>query len=187
VSAVGFDNTMLSILLNPSGKVPDHPDTKQPVEEAKARAESVVQAIQKARRKIILPAPACAELLTVIGPDAQQYINVVGRSRVFEVGNFDARGAAELALLNRGAFFQQDKKNKAEPYQKVKVDRQIIAICKVYGVTEIYTDDSGLANRARMCGITPLSIADVPIPDAARQRRLELEPHTPLPEPEVDA
>lgn len=181
---VAFDNTMLSILLNPDGKVPDDPSTGRPVEKAKERAEDVVQSLQKSRRKIILPAPACSELLTAIGPDAQQYINVVSRSRVFEVGNFDARGAAELALLNRDTFHLHDLRDQAEPYQKVKVDRQIIAICKVYGVSEIYTDDRGLANRARLCGITPISISEVAFPDSARQGSLGLEEHEPIPEAE---
>jgi len=181
---VAFDNTMLSILLNPNGKVPLDADTGLEIPEAKARAESVVQLIQKVRRKIILPAPACAELLTAIGPDAQQYINVVGRSRVFEIGNFDARCAAELALLNRDTFKAHDDRDKSEPYQKRKVDRQIIAICKVYGVTEIYTDDRGLANRARMCGITPIGIGEVPIPDSRRQGEFELEQHDAIPEAE---
>lgn len=179
---VAFDNTMLSILLNPGGKVPLDPATGLEIPHAKERAEYVVQQIQKARRKIILPAPACAELLTAIGPDAQQYINVVGRSRVFEIGNFDARGAAELALLNRDTFFTNDSQNGAEPYQKRKVDRQIVAICKVYGVSEIYTDDRGLANRARLCGITPLGIGEVPIPESAKQGELALEQHDPIPE-----
>jgi predicted nucleic acid-binding protein len=181
---VAFDNTMLSILLNPDGRVPLDAETGLEITGAKARAESVVQSVQRARRKIILPAPACAELLTAIGPDAQQYINVIGRSRVFEIGNFDARCAAELALLNRDTFKTHDDKNKAEPYQKRKVDRQIIAICKVYGVTEIYTDDGGLSKRARLCGITPIGIAEVALPDSARQGVLELEQHDAIPEAE---
>jgi len=181
---VAFDNTMLSILLNPDGDVPLDGTTGNAVTDAKSRAESVVQQIQKQRRKIILPTPACAELLTAIGPDAQQYINVVSRSRVFEVGNFDARGAAELALLNRDTFRLNDDQNKAEPYQKRKVDRQIVAICKVYGATEIYTDDKGLANRARLCGITPIGIGEIPIPEAAKQAELNLEPHENMPDPD---
>jgi predicted nucleic acid-binding protein len=181
---VAFDNTMLSILLNPTGRIPFFRGTQVRVDHAKERAESVVQMIQKARRRIILPAPACAELLTVIGPDAQQYLSIVNKSRVFEIGNFDSRCAAELALLNRATFLLNDNKEKAEPYQKRKVDRQIIAICKVYGATEIYTDDNGLANRARLCGITPIGIEDVAVPDSARQGSLPLEPHEDIPEPE---
>jgi predicted nucleic acid-binding protein len=178
---VAFDNTMLSILLNPNGQIPSDKETGLPVSDALARAEHVVQLIQRARRKIVLPAPACAELLTAIGPDAQQYINVVGRSRVFEIGSFDARCAAELALLNRGTFKAQDDRDRAEPYQKRKVDRQILAICKVYGATELYTDDRGLANRARLCGIAPVGIGEVAIPDSARQREFQLEEHEAIP------
>jgi predicted nucleic acid-binding protein len=178
---------MLSILLNPNGKPVYLPGTDTPLELALERAESVVVQIEKARRKIILPAPACAELLTAIGPDAQQYLNIVGRSRVFEIGNFDARGAAELALLNRGTFAANDQRDRLEPYQKRKVDRQIVAICKVYGVTELYTDDIGMARCARLCGISPISLSEVPIPDTARQMPLDLAPHEALPEPENDS
>jgi predicted nucleic acid-binding protein len=181
VSAVAFDNTFLSILLNPGGKIPFCKGTDTPVDLAKERAESVVAQIQKSRRKIIIPAPALAELLTAIGPDAQQYINLITRSRVFEIASFDARCATELALLNRDTFKHQDQVNGLDTYQKRKVDRQIVAICKVNGVTEIYTDDPGLANRARLCGITPIAIEEIPVPDSARQGKLQLEPHEEIP------
>lgn len=187
MSAVAFDNTMLSILLNPNGLLPLDKATGKPIEFAKIRADSVILALQKSRRKIILPTPALAELLTVIGPDAQQYVNTIARSRVFEIAAFDAKCASELALLNRGTFLSGDKKTKAEPYQKIKVDRQIIAICCANDVTELYTDDSNLAKRARLCGIVPLGIGDVPIPDSAKQMELRLEPHEPIPEMDSDA
>lgn len=106
---------------------------------------------------------------------------MVSRSRVFEIGNFDARAAAELALMNRDTLRLSDEKNKAEPYQKRKVDRQIVAICKVYGVTELYTDDGGIAATARLCGITPIGIADIPIPTSALQHSFVLEPHEEIP------
>jgi predicted nucleic acid-binding protein len=184
VSSVAFDNTFLSILLNPNGSIPYLKGTSTPVDLAKERAESVIAQIQKARRKIIIPAPACAELLTAIGPDAQQYINLISRSRVFEIASFDARCATELALLNRDTFKHQDQANGLDTYQKRKVDRQIVAICKVNGVTEIYTDDNGLASRARLCGITPIAIEEVPVPDTARQGKLQLEQHEEIPRPD---
>lgn len=177
MSAAAFDNTMLSILLNPDGAIPIDKSTGRPVELAKERAEAVLRDLEKSRRKIILPTPACAELLTAIGPDAQQYINIIGRSRLFEVASFDARCAAELALLNRDTFRSGDLRDRLEPYQKVKIDRQIIAICRVNGVTELYTDDGPLGNRARLCGITPIKIVEVPIPETDKQIPLELEPH----------
>jgi predicted nucleic acid-binding protein len=177
---------MLSALLNPSGKPPRIPGTDIPVDSPKERAEALVQEIERANRKIILPTPACAELLTAIGPDAQQYLNIVSKSRVFEVAAFDGRCAAELAILNREVFSIADDKNKAEPYQKRKVDRQIVAICKVAGATEIYTDDKRLAERARLCGITPVSLNECSLPDSARQIPLGLTEHETLPEADDD-
>jgi hypothetical protein len=146
---VGFDNTLLSILLNPNGKIPPDPATGQPVTMAKRRADHLVETLGKSRQKVILPPPACAELLTAIGPDAQEYISIVSRSRLFEVAAFDARCAIELAILNRDVFSVHDPKTPGEAYQKVKVDRQIIAIFKVAGVEFVYTDDDGMAKRAR--------------------------------------
>lgn len=184
MNSAAFDNTMLSALLNTSGKPIRIPGTDVPIDMPKERAEEIVAKIARDNRKIVLPAPAVAELLTAIGPDAEVYINIVLNSRVFEIGNFDARAAVELAFLNRGVFKGLDDKNKAEAYQKRKVDRQIIAICKVAGVTEIYTDDNGLASRAKLCGIKPISLLECPIPDESRQIPLALAEHEVIPEAE---
>lgn len=60
-------------------------------------------------------------------------MDIIGRSGLFEVASFDPKWAVELACLNRDVFAVHDPKD-AEPYQKVKVDRQIIAIFKAAGV-----------------------------------------------------
>ena len=54
---VGFDNTFLSILLNPSAGVPLDPVTKQPVLGARRRAEHLVETLGKNRQKVIIPTP----------------------------------------------------------------------------------------------------------------------------------
>jgi hypothetical protein len=124
---VGFDNTLLSILLNPNGRIPLDPTTGKPIADAKRRAEYLVEKLEKSRQKIIIPTPAVAELLTAIGPDAQQYFSIIARSRLFELASFDLRCAIELAILNRDIFASSDPKNPHEAYQKVKIDRQLIA------------------------------------------------------------
>ena len=88
---VGFDNTFLSILLNPNGNIPSDPTTGKPVVMAKRRAEFLVDILGKTRQRIVIPTPAAAELLTAIGPTAQQYFDIVARSRLFEVASFDIR------------------------------------------------------------------------------------------------
>ena len=95
---------------------------------------------------------------------------------------FDQKCASELAILNRTLFAGEDKKNRAEAYQKVKLDRQIVAVLKVHGATAIYTDDKRLANRAQMCGISPIRIADLPEPEQDRQLNMQFDSLDPLPE-----
>lgn len=185
MSPVGFDNTILSILLNPNCRMPtDEAGVLLPL--AKRRAEYLLDRLEKSRQKIIIPTPAAAELLTAIGPDAQQYFDIVARSRLFEVAAFDPKAALELAILNREVFGKLDAKNRAEPYQKVKIDRQIIAIFRVCGVEQLFTDDDGVARRAKLCGMNPITTRELPIPDSERQLRLELQPNEEIPQPAAD-
>ncbi len=181
---VGFDTTILSVLLNPLGKLPLDPATGLPVTMAKKRAENLVETLGEARQKIVLPTPAVAELLTAIGPDAQQYMTIIARSRLFELASFDVRCAIELACLNRDVFSIHDPKKGMEPYQKVKIDRQIIAILKVAGVETVYTDDEGFAKRARICGMIAVSIAELALPAEDRQIQLVFDAPDEIPEPE---
>jgi predicted nucleic acid-binding protein len=181
-----FDSTMLSTLLNPDASVPSDPETGKPVDCPKERVEGLVVKLSKAKEKIIIPAPVAAEILTVIGPTNTEYLSIINRSSVFEVIPFDAKAAVELAFLNRDVFGTRDKKSKAQPYQKVKVDRQILAICKVAHCDTLYTDDKSLIGCAQLCGITTERLCDLPIPDSARQHKLDLEPHEDLPETEDD-
>ena len=183
---VAFDSTMLSTLLNPDSGVPDDPATGKPVEWPKERVEGLINDLSKARKKIVIPAPVAAEILTVIGPTNTDYLSIINRSKVFEVVPLDAKAAVELAFLNRDAFGTRDKKSKAQPFQKVKVDRQILAICKVAGCDTLYTDDKSLIGCAKLCGIATVRLCDLPIPESARQHKLDLEPHEELPEIEDD-
>jgi predicted nucleic acid-binding protein len=175
---------MLSLLLNPDAKPREDPRTQQPVTSPKKRADYLLACIQKEKGKIVVPTPAVAEILTVIGPEAQAYFDIIAQNRLFEVAAFDSRAAIELAFLNRDVFATTDRKNKVEAYQKVKVDRQILAVLKSRGVTEIYTDDVGLSNRARLCGITPVGIAELPLPPDEQQMKLEFEGHDEIPQAE---
>lgn len=171
---VGFDNTFLSLLLNPNCRLPTD-DKGVVVPNAIRRAQYLVERLGKSRQKIILPTPAAAELLTAIGPAAQKYYDIVARSRLFEVASFDQKCAIELALLNTTIFSQEDRKNGREPYQKIKIDRQIIAILKASGAETIYTDDRALANRATMCGIKAVPTMELQEPEQDRQMVIEFD------------
>jgi predicted nucleic acid-binding protein len=183
---VGFDSTTLSILLNPDAGVPLDPDTGKLIDHAKERIKGLVEKLQKEKEKIVIPAPVTAEILTVVGPTYADYLTIINRSRVFEVVPLDEKAAIELAFLNRDVFAANDKKANLSPWQKVKVDRQILAICKVARCDTLYTDDNGLIASAKLCGITPVRLAELPVPEAARQKSFDLEPHEELPEMDED-
>lgn len=186
MSSCAFDSTMLSLLLNPKSKAVEDPATGKPVELARERVQDLVRRLNKSRQKIIIPTPVTAEILSVVGPGNADYLRIINRARIFEVKPFDEVAAIELAFLNRDVFGKQDKVNKVETRQKVKVDRQILAVCKVADCDTFYTDDANLRNRAVMCGMKALGILDIPIPESARQLPLDLEPHDDIPEDEDD-
>lgn len=184
---VAIDATTLSILLNPKGKIPLDPATGLAVDLARERLLGFIGKAEKARRKLVIPTPATAELLTAIGPTSADYIRVINRKAVFEVRSFDEVAAVELAFLNRDVFDTLDQKNGLEPWQKMKVDRQIIAIAKVADCEHILTEDDGLGNRARLCDIAPLKLIDLEIPDSSKQGALQFEDHEEILAAETEA
>jgi hypothetical protein len=61
------------------------------------------------------------------------------------------------------------------PWSKIKFDRQIVAT-KVHTATAIYTDDEKLIAFAKMYDIPCIKLADLSIPDSARQPDLPFSP-----------
>lgn len=182
---VGFDTTILSMLLNPRSKPPDDPTTGRRIERGHERVALLVEQLAKIRHKILLPTPVIAELMAAIGPSAEQYVTIVRRSRVFEIASFDEKAAIELAFLNRDVFAAQDGARE-EAYQKVKFDRQIVAVLKSRNATTIYTDDRNLSKRAQLCGMTATALHQLAPPAADTQLSLDLEPDTDLPQVDED-
>ena len=86
----------------------------------------------------------------------------------FNIASFDTRAAIELADINRKA--DGDKRSGTdEPYQKIKIDRQIVAIAKVAGARTIYTNDKGLRTFAREAEIKTTGVHELPLPPEKAQ------------------
>lgn len=179
--AVVFDSTILSVLLNPQTNIPLDPDTNQIVDAAQERVEGLVRSFEKSRTKIIIPTPVVAEVLTIAGSDAVEYFDIIGRARAFEIAEFDTKAAIELAIMNRDAFAAGDKRSGiTAPYQKIKVDRQILAIAKTNGCVTLYSGDGVQGSLAKNLGMTVIQLHEIPIPDDAKQGSLDLESHEDL-------
>ena len=90
---------------------------------------------------------------------------------------FDLRAAIEAAESQRRAIDAGSKKSGAAgPWQKVKVDRQIVAIAKVHGVDELYSDDDDVRRLADADGAAVRSVTDLPLPPADPQPPLFSDP-----------
>jgi hypothetical protein len=78
---------------------------------------------------------------------------------------FDERAAIELAAMELSARGKGAKKAGFEsPYQKVKFDRQIVAVARVNGAHTIYSDDQDLGRFAKNAGMKVVCTWDLPIP-----------------------
>ncbi|WP_315825997.1 MULTISPECIES: type II toxin-antitoxin system VapC family toxin [unclassified Bradyrhizobium] len=176
---VVIDSTNLLLMLRPDTRVPRGADGK-PIDRAKERIDYLVARLNKAKSKIIIPTPALGEALVRAGAAAsQQIVDELQKYAVFSIEPFDTRAALEVAAMSRTALANGNKKaNSTAPWQKVKFDRQIVAIAKVHGATEIYSDDSDIAALGAHAKIKVIRLADLPLPPEKDQLVLQLEPAT---------
>lgn len=167
---VVIDATMLLLLLRPDTLVPSAPNGL-PVDQPKERIEFLVQQLDKAKTKVIVPTPALSEALVRAGAAAtQQIVEHLQRFAVFSIEPFDTRAAIEVAAMSREAAASGRKRgNSSATWAKVKYDRQIVAIAKVNGATTIYSDDGDIAALAKRARITVVGIADLPLPPQKAQ------------------
>lgn len=174
---VVIDATMLMLFFRPDVKVPGG-NGKPRIDFAKERIANLVKDLEKSRDKIVVPTPVLSEILVLAGATAsQQIIERLNKYSVFSVEPFGARAAIEVAAMTRTAINGGNKRGgSSSPWAKVKYDRQIVAIAKVVGATIIYSDDEDVRKISLLADIPVAGIADLPIPDEARQGSFKFEP-----------
>ena len=161
---VVVDSTALSLLVNPSANPPNDPSTGQPVTQARERVEHLIASLG-ANDTLVIPTPVLAEVLVRAedgAPGVLEQLSALARVRI---RSFDERAAIETALMTREAIQAGDKRGgSTAAWQKVKIDRQIIAIARTSNADRIYADDSGLVSFARRLGMDALSTWDLELP-----------------------
>ncbi len=173
-----FDASMLSLLLHPGAKTVTDPKGK-PITDAQSRVEYLVDGLDKGKTKILIPTPALAEFLVLVGPAGPQYLEKINDRTCFKIVGFGERAAVEVAIQLRKALNLGNKKSGSTgTWAKVKFDRQIVAIAKVEGVTIIYSDDEDVARFAKVENIDVRGIKDLPLPPVEAQQKLKLDEQT---------
>lgn len=168
---VVIDATILMLFFRPDTPVPADRGGA-PIELPNQRIEHLIQQLEKARTKIIVPTPVLSEILVRAGPAAsQEIVEKLNRLPVFRVEPFDARAAIEVAAMTRGALTTSGTKRGAAvgPWAKIKYDRQIVAIAKVNRATTIYSDDRDIRSIAAAENIPVIGLAELPRPNETRQ------------------
>jgi hypothetical protein len=149
-----------------------HPETS---DDDKARIAHLFSLAEKSKSRIIIPMPAAAEYLVGADMAAVESFNRLERKSFVFVAPFDRASAFECALLDRAAIGGGDKKDGSiSPWQKVKIDRQIVAIGKANGATLLISGDEGVRNNALRVGMAAKKIQDLELPESAKQAKLEL-------------
>jgi rRNA-processing protein FCF1 len=169
---VVFDSDFLLAALDAKASLPRDPKTGKAIGKARERVEHLIDTLSSSRTRMLIPAPVLAEVLVNAGSAVGDYIKNLRAVTAMQVGDFDMRAAVECAQLVGAAIKSGAKRSKSvadQPWQKVKIDRQIVAIAKVHGAKTIYTCDEGLSALARDEGLQVLHVADLPVPPVKDQ------------------
>lgn len=171
-----LDANMLLLLLD--SKLTGPKDANgQPVPQVNERMNYLVSELQRQREKIIIPTPALAEVLVRAAAAGGDYLTRLSRSSAFKIEPFDVRAAVEVASMTAEDIARGDKTggNRAV-WQKVKYDRQIVAIARIHQCSTIYTDDLGIRTFAKALNIPTVGVADLQLPSQDAQLMLPWNP-----------
>lgn len=159
------DSSALVLLINPAANPPDDPATNQPVTQAQERVEHFLSTLAAADT-LIVPTPVLAEALVRAEDGAPGLLAALSDRARIRVKPFGEAAAVETALMTREAIQAGDKRaGSKQAWQKVKVDRQVIAIARVERATSIYADDLGLVAYAKLLGMDVFSTWDLKLPE----------------------
>jgi predicted nucleic acid-binding protein len=180
---VAIDNTTLALLLHPKAKPPNDPATKLPLKKAQERIEQLVTDLDADGERIVIPTPVLSEFMILAGKEGPLYLEKIQAAKTLLVRPFDERAAVELAAMELADRAKAGKKAGTDaPYQKVKFDRQIVAVAKVNGAHTIYSDDGDVRKFAIKAGLKVVSTWELPLPPS----KTPLFDDLPEPTPETD-
>ena len=152
--------------------LPPDPNTGEVITHVKVRIEALLGDAKQNRTTVLIPTPVLSEILVYTEARRYDLIELISQSAYLKIGDFDQKSAIELAEMNIEVAKAVKDYRTEEPYQKSKLDRQIVAIAKANSCSKLYTTDRGLKNFAERVGLDVRHLADIPIPDSARQADL---------------
>lgn len=174
---VVFDTSFLSLAFDTHASPPLDPNTGAPMTDSKERVDYLIKNLSAAKARILIPTPVVAEFMVRGGADKERRLEVITTSRVFVVASFDLRAAIECSMIEDSDIATGKPLDELKGKQKVKFDRQIIAIALAQRAQIIYTGDRDLSQRAKKCGLQSIlswELDPLPKPPVSPQQSLDL-------------
>ena len=124
------------------------------------RLKGLLQEVEKARGQVVIPTLVVSEYLVNAGQAGKALLASLLSSRYVLVAPFDHLAAEECAVMQAAANTTGNKRHplgRDVAWQKVKVDRQIVAIAQTRSASIVADESDVLASEAwRLFGHTPL-------------------------------
>lgn len=144
------------------------------------RLEHLFATLSSSKGRLVIPMPAFAEFLVRTDDATVAWMDGIARKAAVQLAPLDKRAAFECALLDRAALATGDKRaGRKDPWQRIKIDRQILAIARVAGAELLVSTDGNLRLSANAVGLRALDIDELELPDSARQAGLPFDSSSP--------
>lgn len=143
--------------------------------DTRARLEHLLAQASAAGQRIIIPTPVLAEFLVKTDEATAGWLSALERKAAVYVAPFDRMAAFECALIDRAALGAGDKRDgRLDAWQKIKIDRQIVAIGKALGVGLVVAEDAGVRSTALRLGMQVRTLNELDLPPTGVQANLPL-------------
>lgn len=159
---------------------------KRAVADIRDRLIGLLDDVQSAKGEVIICAQVVAEYLSHAGAAGAPILDVFLKTRSIRVTPFDHMAAVECALMQATASATGNKRSPLAPdaiWQKVKVDRQIVAIAKARGA-RIISDDKDIHGLSAGVRVPVQRCAELPLPPWAQQLHIPEVPRAPVKTPQ---
>ena len=129
------------------------------------RMAHLVATIDQAKGSVVVPTPALAELLVGAGAQRAAMLRALENRKAIRVEPFDKMAAVHCASLDSQAISDGDKRDGVRnSWQKVKIDRQIVAIAQVARCERIVTGDPDVEKIAGRAAIETMFVWQPDLP-----------------------
>jgi predicted nucleic acid-binding protein len=156
---VGFDAHFVMLAFRPA--IPTSADCP------KERVRKLLDDLQQAGERILIPTPALTEFLVHAENAGSKYLEEIQKSSRFRIAGYNVRAAVEVASIIKAAVTRREKRDGTrDTWAKVNFDRQIVGIAKAEGCHILYSDDPSVKKFAAKIGLKVRTLAECNLPQS---------------------